>query len=132
MTSFENKVMSLVIERRSNKPIADLPKTLDEFIEIQKNRNFSATFNHVLHQKLNDEEIRILKSVYKDEINPTTIAKELSISTQSIAACIDCVISVLAETATYKELCVGSENYHKIFSAKRRELEGLVCPKEIC
>lgn len=130
MTSFESKVMSLVIERRSNRPIADLPKTLDEFAKVQKNRNFSATFNHVLHQKLTDEEIEILKLVYKDETNPATVAKKLSISTQSITACIDFVISVLAETATYKELCVGSEHYCKMFSAKRREIESFAYPKE--
>ena len=125
MTYFEEEVMLLVCNRRTTN-LAGLPNTYKDFCELWKKRNFSETFNHVLRYRLREVEYNMLKDAYLYNLSIEEMSKKYKTSKEKITETLDFIINLLSETLIYKELCVGSKNYNKIFQEQRNKIDKIL------
>lgn len=130
MTHFEEQVMIRVCEKQTTK-LAGLPNTYQEFCNSWKKRNFSETFNHVLKYRLRDTEYDMLKDAYDDNMSFEDMSKKYHTTKESLEDSLNFIISILAGTLVYKELCVGSNQYNKIFQEQRSKIDRILNADEI-
>lgn len=125
MTHFEANVMRKVCECHNTKckyKIADYFK----FRQNWSNRDFTFTFNYVIHSVLNKTQINVLTCIYQDELSISETADKLILEENTVQIILDVAIEKLASIVTFKRLYIGQKEFEELITNKQHEFNHIL------